>query len=142
MKIAILVSNYTPERINRNRFSKISSREIPHNKCVSKIFIFLYKKWYFLKKNKDKIRSKYTLKCTKLHRFKKFSRGSMPPNPSNNAHGFAMRSMSLRDMQIPNSQKKNSWPPPSQILGTPLNNKVRRLTFIKKNVRNGSNLAL
>ena len=41
--------------------------------------------------------------------------------PPNNAHGFAMRSMSLRDMQIPKSEKKNSWPPPSQILGTPLN---------------------
>ena len=39
MKIAILVSKYTPKRINRNRFSKISSREIPHNKCVS-ILIF------------------------------------------------------------------------------------------------------
>ena len=44
----------------------------------------------------------------------------MPPNPPSNAHGFAMRSMSLRDMQIPKSEKKNSWPPPSQILGTPL----------------------
>ena len=42
----------------------------------------------------------------------------MPPNPPSNAHGFAMRSMSLRDMQIPKSEKKNSWPPPSQILGT------------------------
>ena len=65
----------------------------------------------FFEKNKDKIRSKYTLKRTKLHRFKKFSRGSMPPNPPSNAHG---------DMQIPKSEKKNSWPPPSQILGTPL----------------------
>ena len=74
----------------------------------------------FFEKNKDKIWSKYTLKRTKLHRFKKFSRGSMPPNPPRNAHGFAMRSMSLRDMQIPKSEKKNSWPPPSQILGTPL----------------------
>ena len=36
----------------------------------------------------------------------------MPPNPPSNAHGFAMRSMSLRDMQIPKSEKKNSWPPP------------------------------
>ena len=66
----------------------------------------------FLEKNKDKIWSKYTLKRTKLHRFKKFSRGSMPPNPPSNAHGFAMRSMSLRDMQIPKSEKKISWPPP------------------------------
>ena len=74
----------------------------------------------FFEKNKDKIWSKYTLKRTKLHRFKKISRGSMPPNPPSNAHGFAMRSMSLRDMQIPKSEKINSWPPPSQILGTPL----------------------
>ena len=42
----------------------------------------------FFEKNKDKICSKYTLKRTKLHRFKKFSRGSMPPNPPSNAHGF------------------------------------------------------
>ena len=52
-------------------------------------------------KNKDKICSKYT----KLHRFKKFSRGSMPPNPPSNTHG---------DMQIPKSEKK--------ILGAPLSN--------------------
>ena len=67
---------------------------------------------FFFEKNKDKISSKYTLKRTKLHRFKKFSRGSMLPNPPNNAHGEAMRSMSLRDMQIPKSEKKNSCPPP------------------------------
>ena len=35
----------------------------------------------FEEKNKDKIWSKHTLKRTKLHRFKIFSRGSMPPNP-------------------------------------------------------------
>ena len=66
----------------------------------------------FFEKNKDKIWSKYTLKRTKLHHFKKFSRGSMPPNPPSNAHGFAMRSMSLRDMQIPKSGKKILGPPP------------------------------
>ena len=52
--------------------------------------------------------------------FKNFSRRSMPPNLPSKAHGFAMRSMSLRGMQISKSQKHNSWPPPSQILGTPL----------------------
>ena len=36
----------------------------------------------------------------------------MPPNPPCNAHGFAMRSMSLRDMQIPKYGKKIYWPPP------------------------------
>ena len=35
----------------------------------------------------------------------------MPPNPPDNAHSFAMRSMSLRDMQIPKSEKKNFGPP-------------------------------
>ena len=65
----------------------------------------------FFEKNKDKIWSKYTLKRTKLHCFKKFSRGSMPSNPPSNAHGFAMRSMSLRDMQIPKSEKKFLAPP-------------------------------
>ena len=55
-------------------------------------------------KSKGKIWSKYTLKRTKLHRFKKNSRGSMPSNPPSNAHG--------RDMQIPKSEKINYWPPP------------------------------
>ena len=36
----------------------------------------------------------------------------MPPNPPSNAHGFAMRSMSLRDMQIPKSEKKKFLAPP------------------------------
>ena len=36
----------------------------------------------------------------------------MPPNPPSKAHGFAMRSMSLRDIQVSKSQKKNSWPSP------------------------------
>ena len=73
----------------------------------------------FFEKNKDKIWSKYTLKRTKLHRFKKFSRGGMPPNPPSNAHGFAMRSMSLRDMQIPKSEKKILGPPPPKSWGRP-----------------------
>ena len=47
--------------------------------------------------------------CTIL---KKFLGGGMPPNPPSKAHGFAMRSMSLRNMQISKSGKKNSWPPP------------------------------
>ena len=36
----------------------------------------------------------------------------MPPNPPNKAHGFAMRSMSLCDMQISKSEKKILGPPP------------------------------
>ena len=67
----------------------------------------------------DKISSKYTPKRTKLHHLK-FFWGGMPPNPPSKAHGFAMRSMSLRDMQSSKSEKNISCPPPSQILGTPL----------------------
>ena len=43
----------------------------------------------------------------------------MPPNPPSNAHGFAMGIMSLRDMQIPKSEKKNSCPPPPKSWGRP-----------------------
>ena len=43
----------------------------------------------------------------------------MPPNPPSNAHGFAMRSMSLRDMQIPKSEKKILAPPPPKSWGRP-----------------------
>ena len=35
--------------------------------------------------------SKYTLKCTKLHNFLKFSQGSMPPNPPSNTQSYAPR---------------------------------------------------
>ena len=44
----------------------------------------------------------------------------MPPNPPSNAHGFAMRSMSLRDMQILKSEKKKFLaPPPPKSWGRP-----------------------
>ena len=43
----------------------------------------------------------------------------MPPNPPSNAHGFAMRSMSLRDMQIPKSEKKFLGPPPTKSWDAP-----------------------
>ena len=43
----------------------------------------------------------------------------MPPNPPSKAHGFAIRSMSLCDMQISKSIKKNSWPPPPKSWGRP-----------------------
>ena len=52
--------------------------------------------------------------------FKKIS-GKHAPKPPSNGHGFAMRSMWLRDMQIPKSEKNNyCLPPPRQILATPL----------------------
>ena len=34
-----IISKYTPKRINHKMFSKISSRELPHSKRVSKIYI-------------------------------------------------------------------------------------------------------
>ena len=53
--------------------------------------------------------------------FNKIFSGSMPSNPPRKAHGFAMHSMSLRDMQISKSEKKIiAPPPPCQILATPL----------------------
>ena len=75
----------------------------------------LYKKWYFLKffKVKNLIQI-----YTKTHQIAPFIKPLEPQNPPSKAHGFAMRSMSLRDMQISKSQKK-FLPPPSQILGTP-----------------------
>ena len=53
----------------------------------------------------------------------------MLPNPPSNAHDEAMGSMSLRDMQIPTSEKINYWPPPSQILATPLQDSPWRAPF-------------
>ena len=95
-----IISKFTQKRIIRKSFQNISSRELPHNKRVSAIFIFLYKKyikkWYFLKFFKVKIGSKYTSKRTKLH-------------PPNKAHG---------DMQISKYQKKNPTSPP-QSWGRP-----------------------
>ena len=50
--------------------------------------------------------------------FKKLS-GEHAPKPPSNGHGFSMRSMWLRDMQIPKSEKIIIASPP-QILATPL----------------------
>ena len=115
MKIAILVSKYTPKRNNRNMFSKISSWEIPHSKRVSKIFIFYIKNGNFWKKNKDKIWSKYTLKRTKLHCFKKFSRGSMPPNPL----AKPCAACRFATCKFLNLKKKILAPPPPKSWGRP-----------------------
>ena len=43
----------------------------------------------------------------------------MPQNPPSKAHGFAMRSMSLCDMQISKSEKKILGPPPAKSWGRP-----------------------
>ena len=74
---------------------------------------FLYKNGNFLfslKTKSDPNIHQNAPNCTILE---KSSRGDMPPNP------LAER-MALRDMQISKSEKKNSWPPPCQILATPL----------------------
>ena len=142
MKIANFYSRlfykFKQKRINRKSFQKKFSRELPHSKRVSEIFMFylkkwqflkiyvkndnlkkLYKKWYFLKFFKVKNRIQIYTKAHQIAPFIKIFSGGMPPNPPSKAHGFAMRSMSLRDMQISKSQKKNSWPPPPKSWGRP-----------------------
>ena len=71
------------------------------------------KKGTFLKFLKSKFDLNIHQKRTKLHHFKKNFSGGMPPNPPSKAHGFAMRGMSLRDMQIFKSQKKFLDPLPN-----------------------------
>ena len=51
--------------------------------------------------------------------YKNFLGGGHAPEPPSIAYGFAMRSMSLRDMQISKSQKKNFCPPPPKSWGRP-----------------------
>ena len=54
---------------------------------------------------------------TKTYHFKNiFWGGGMHPNPPSKAHGFDMRSMSLRDMQISKSEKRIPGPPPKSWL--------------------------
>ena len=58
---------------------------------------------------------------TKTHQIAPFNKnfsGGMLPSPPSKAHGFAMRSMSLRDMQISKSEKNKFLAPPCQILAT------------------------
>ena len=94
-------------------------------------FVFLHENSHFL----FKIISKYIPKLINHKFFKKILHENnyypiaivylkylffyMNMNPPNKAHGFAMRSMSLRDMQIPKSEKKNSCPPPAKSWGRP-----------------------
>ena len=54
----------------------------------------------------------------------------MPPNPPSKAHGFAMRSMSLRDMQIPKSEKKFLAPPPDKSWERPCYYTVSKTTIV------------
>ena len=79
----------------------------------------IYKKWYFLKFFNLKNLIQIYTKTHQIAPFLKIFSVGHAPEPPSKAHGFAMRSMSLRDMQISKSQKK-FLAPPSQILGTPL----------------------
>ena len=54
----------------------------------------------------------------------------MLPNPASKAHGFAMRSISLGDMQIYKSEKKNLGPPP---LPNPGDAPAMRMISMKNN---------
>ena len=77
-----------------------------NSKRESKIFIFYIKNNIFQKI----LKTKSDQNTHQFAPFKKISRESMPPNPSNKAHGEAMCSKSLSNMHISNP-KKISWPP-------------------------------
>ena len=62
---------------------------------------------------------KNTLKRTKLHRFKKISRGSMPSNPLAIRMASPCAACCFATCKFPNVKIK-FLAPPSQILGTPL----------------------
>ena len=69
----------------------------------------------------------------------------MPPNPPSKAHGFAMRSMSLCDMQFSKSEKKILGPPPAKSWGRPWRHFMQFnlwpivLTYCRANARCNNN---
>ena len=109
-----IISKYIPKCINRKCFQKVSSRELPNSKRVSKIFIFYTRKWYFkifyikngsLKKIKFKIWSKYTPKRSKLHHLKKFGGGG-------GGGAYPQTLLAKRIIMASKSVKKKFSPPP------------------------------
>ena len=78
---------------------------------------------------------------TKTHQIaplkkRKFRGGGMPPNPPSKAHGIAMRSMSLRDMQNSKYEKYFlALTPPKSWLRTctkiPTQKKINFTNFVK-----------
>ena len=66
-------------------FLKNFREKYPSASVYLQYLFFLYKNGNFLKKRKYKIWLKYTLKRTKLYRFKNFLGGCMPPNPASRA---------------------------------------------------------
>ena len=71
----------------------------------------------FLRTKSDQNIHQNAPNCTILKKF--LGGGGMPPNPPSKAHGFAMRSISLRDMQICKSEKRFLGPPPAKSWGRP-----------------------
>ena len=67
-----------------------------------------------------KILAKYSLKRTKLHHFKKFSRGSMPPNPPNKRVALPRAAWRFAPCKYPHFSRKILNPPRNKILDTPL----------------------
>ena len=111
MKIVILVSKYTPKCINRNRFSKISSREIPHNKCVSKIFIFYIKNGIFLKKIKTKSDQNTPYNAPNCTVLKNFLGGACPRTPLAIRMASPCTACRFATCKFPNLKKKFLGPP-------------------------------
>ena len=63
----------------------------------------------------NKILAKYSLKRTKLHHFKKFSRGSMPPNPPSKRVASPRAAWRFAPCKYPHFSRKNLKPPPPEI---------------------------
>ena len=66
--------------------------------------------------------AKYSLKRTKLHHFKKFSRGSMPPNPPSKRVASPRAAWHFAPCKYPHYCGKflNPPPPRNEILDMPL----------------------
>ena len=66
------------------------------------------------------ILAKYSPKRTKLHHFKKFSRGSMPPNPPNKHVASPRAAWRFAPCKYPHFYRIILNPPRNEILDTPL----------------------
>ena len=73
---------------------------------------FYIKNEYFLNNYLDKILAKYSPKITKLQNFKKFSRGSMPPNPPSKRVASPRAAWRFAPCKYPHFFRKILNPPP------------------------------
>ena len=64
--------------------------------------------------------AKYSPKRIKLHHFKKFSRGSMPPNPHSKRVASPPAAWRFAPCKYPHFYQKNLNPLRNEILDTPL----------------------